>query len=133
MAGQRSYAGFHIAQQNHYYWYWQSLPSNIRVKRNFQPPQSYHCGPWYRHQHGGYLASGYSCSCAVAGRGAGAGLSSARETPEHSAGNPHRHCSIELLNQEFMVRSEEVYDALMNCHWQPLDTVHSEIPGKTPK
>ncbi|OWK13217.1 hypothetical protein Celaphus_00014616 [Cervus elaphus hippelaphus] len=32
-----------------------------------------------------------------------------------------------------MVKSEELYQSLMNCHWQPLDTVHSEIPDKTPQ
>uniref|UniRef100_A0A2K5XJY3 tRNA selenocysteine 1-associated protein 1 n=2 Tax=Cercopithecinae TaxID=9528 RepID=A0A2K5XJY3_MANLE len=32
-------------------------------------------------------------------------------------------------NKEFMEQSEELYDALMDCHWQPLDTVSSEIPA----
>ncbi|XP_062954263.1 putative uncharacterized protein C6orf52 homolog [Cynocephalus volans] len=47
--------------------------------------------------------------------------------------DPNLHLNIEELNQEFMVKSEELYDALMNCHWQPLDTVHSKIPKETPK
>ncbi|XP_049739572.1 putative uncharacterized protein C6orf52 homolog isoform X1 [Elephas maximus indicus] len=47
--------------------------------------------------------------------------------------NPNLHVSIETLNKEFMVKSEELYNSLMNCHWQPLDTVHSEIPEKTPE
>ncbi|PNJ71104.1 C6orf52 isoform 6 [Pongo abelii] len=47
--------------------------------------------------------------------------------------DPHLHLNIEESNQEFMVKSEELYDSLMNCHWQPLDTVHSEIPDETPK
>ncbi|KAK2113159.1 hypothetical protein P7K49_007425 [Saguinus oedipus] len=46
---------------------------------------------------------------------------------------PHLHFNIEESNQEFMVKSEELYDSLMNCHWQPLDTVYSEIPDETPK
>uniref|UniRef100_A0A2K5HH70 tRNA selenocysteine 1-associated protein 1 C-terminal domain-containing protein n=1 Tax=Colobus angolensis palliatus TaxID=336983 RepID=A0A2K5HH70_COLAP len=47
--------------------------------------------------------------------------------------DPHLHLNIEESNQEFMVKSEELYDSLMNCHWQPLDTVHSKIPDETPK
>ncbi|XP_078224748.1 putative uncharacterized protein C6orf52 isoform X2 [Callithrix jacchus] len=47
--------------------------------------------------------------------------------------DPHLHLNIEESNQEFMVKSEELYDSLMNCHWQPLDTVDSEIPDDTPK
>ncbi|KAK2113121.1 hypothetical protein P7K49_007387 [Saguinus oedipus] len=47
--------------------------------------------------------------------------------------DPHLHFNIEESNQEFMVKSEELYDSLMNCHWQPLDTVYSEIPDETPK
>ncbi|XP_064219200.1 putative uncharacterized protein C6orf52 homolog isoform X2 [Aotus nancymaae] len=47
--------------------------------------------------------------------------------------NPHLHLNIEESNQEFMVKSEELYNSLMNCHWQPLDTVYSEIPDETPK
>uniref|UniRef100_A0A2I3GZR4 Chromosome 6 open reading frame 52 n=1 Tax=Nomascus leucogenys TaxID=61853 RepID=A0A2I3GZR4_NOMLE len=47
--------------------------------------------------------------------------------------DPHLHLNIEESNQEFMVKSEELYDSLMNCHWQPLDTVHSEIPDETQK
>ncbi|KAM9666616.1 uncharacterized protein C6orf52 homolog [Trichechus inunguis] len=177
MAGQNSFAGFDIAQQNHYYWYWQ------RVKREFQPLQTYHCGPWYERQEGSYPPSGYSYGCAEGGNGDSL---SAQGTPEHPAGtsvvisegttalaenrdedsledksthcvcdfteegssihfcshsdeykvwhiNPHLHFNIETLNKEFMVKSEEFYDSLMNCHWQPLDTVHSEIPEKTPE
>nr|XP_054107835.1 putative uncharacterized protein C6orf52 isoform X4 [Callithrix jacchus] len=47
--------------------------------------------------------------------------------------DPHLHLNIEESNQEFMGKSEELCDSLMNCHWQPLDTVDSEIPDATPK
>ncbi|XP_076999766.1 putative uncharacterized protein C6orf52 homolog [Tamandua tetradactyla] len=47
--------------------------------------------------------------------------------------DPNLHLNIEELNKEFMVKSEELYDSLMNCHWQPLDTIHSKIPDDTPK
>ncbi|XP_049739712.1 putative uncharacterized protein C6orf52 homolog isoform X2 [Elephas maximus indicus] len=142
MAGQKSFPNFDTAQQNHYYWDWQ------RVKRGVQPLQSYHCCHWCERGQGNYPLSG----CAVGGNGH---ILSARETPEHPAGtsvitsqgttalaenqdedpleDPNLHVSIETLNKEFMVKSEELYNSLMNCHWQPLDTVHSEIPEKTPE
>ncbi|CAK6441422.1 unnamed protein product [Pipistrellus nathusii] len=47
--------------------------------------------------------------------------------------DPNLHLNIEELNKEFMVKSEELYDSLMNCHWQPLDTVYSKIPDETPQ
>ncbi|XP_073081109.1 putative uncharacterized protein C6orf52 homolog [Manis javanica] len=48
-------------------------------------------------------------------------------TPE----DPNLHLNVEELNTKFMVKSEELYDSLMNCHWQPLDTVYSKIPDET--
>ncbi|KAJ1200519.1 hypothetical protein NDU88_004342 [Pleurodeles waltl] len=35
----------------------------------------------------------------------------------------------DALNKVYTARSEEFFDALINCHWQPLDTVTSEIPS----
>lgn len=43
--------------------------------------------------------------------------------------DPDPPLDIDALNAEFMGRSEEMYDVLMNCHWQPLDTAISEIPA----
>ncbi|XP_047415244.1 putative uncharacterized protein C6orf52 homolog [Sciurus carolinensis] len=116
MARWENFASFAIPQQNNYYCYWQSY------------------------------------SCATGGNGPS--LFPAREIPEHPAGtsgmpqeitaaaenqnedpleDSHLHLNIEELNKEFMLKSEELYDSLMNCHWQPLDTVHSDIPDETPK
>lgn len=50
-----------------------------------------------------------------------------------ASADPNLPLNIEELNKEFMVKSEELYDSLMNCHWQPLDTVYSEIPDETPQ
>lgn len=47
--------------------------------------------------------------------------------------DPNLHLNIEELNKEFMMKSEELYDSLMNCHWQPSDTVHSKIPDESSK
>lgn len=38
-------------------------------------------------------------------------------------------CDVEQWNKDFMERSEEVYDALMSSHWEPLDSVDSPIPS----
>ncbi|CAK7317498.1 Putative uncharacterized protein C6orf52 [Vulpes lagopus] len=57
----------------------------------------------------------------------------AEKQDEDPLEDPNLHLNIEELNKEFMVKSEELYDSLMSCHWQPLDTVHSEIPDEAPK
>ncbi|XP_056148793.1 tRNA selenocysteine 1-associated protein 1-like [Lampris incognitus] len=36
---------------------------------------------------------------------------------------------VDQCNKDFMQRSEELYDALMDCQWQPLDSVTSAIPS----
>ncbi|XP_037537965.1 tRNA selenocysteine 1-associated protein 1-like [Nematolebias whitei] len=41
---------------------------------------------------------------------------------------PIPECDVELWNKEFMQRSEELYDAMTNSHWEPLDSVDSPIP-----
>ncbi|XP_029427776.1 tRNA selenocysteine 1-associated protein 1-like isoform X2 [Rhinatrema bivittatum] len=47
-----------------------------------------------------------------------------KEEPE-----PLPKLDVEEANKQFMARSEELYNALMDCHWQPLDSVSSEIPA----
>ncbi|NWU69175.1 TSP1L protein, partial [Pterocles burchelli] len=42
--------------------------------------------------------------------------------------DPQLYLDVDEMNRQFMETSEELYDSLMNCHWQPLDTVTSEIP-----
>lgn len=46
-----------------------------------------------------------------------------------SLADPMPQLDVVEANKEFMEQSEELYDALMDCHWQPLDTVSSEIPA----
>ncbi|XP_038653053.1 tRNA selenocysteine 1-associated protein 1-like [Scyliorhinus torazame] len=50
------------------------------------------------------------------------------ETEEEPLEDPDPKLDIDEVNKEFMEQSEELYDSLMNCHWQPLDTITSEIP-----
>lgn len=43
--------------------------------------------------------------------------------------DPRLYLDVDEMNRQFTETSEELYDSLMNCHWQPLDTVTSEIPS----
>ncbi|KAL4657110.1 tRNA selenocysteine 1-associated protein 1-like [Arapaima gigas] len=42
--------------------------------------------------------------------------------------DPNPLLDVDALNKQFMERSEELYDSLMDCHWQPLDSITSDIP-----
>ncbi|XP_049511020.1 putative uncharacterized protein C6orf52 homolog [Panthera uncia] len=145
MAGQESFAGCGIAQPSTYYWHWQ------RGKPVFQPCLGYQSGSWFEQQHSGYSLSGYDYGCAAerdghnlsvretSGRPAASlvtpkeSTALAEKQDENPLEDPDLHLNIEELNKEFMVKSEELYDSLVSCHWQPLDTVHSKIPDETPK
>ncbi|XP_045667560.1 putative uncharacterized protein C6orf52 homolog [Ursus americanus] len=138
MAGQESFAGFGIAQQNHYYWYWQSCgcaadgngldlsvqdtsgrPAETLVtpKVVLDVPLRPKVRPFNK-----------ELSVKVAHLDESTAL--AEKQDEEPLEDPNLCVNIEELNKEFMVKSEELYDSLMNCHWQPLDTVHSEIPDE---
>ncbi|XP_075462298.1 tRNA selenocysteine 1-associated protein 1-like [Ascaphus truei] len=43
--------------------------------------------------------------------------------------DPMPQVNVTEANKQFTKQSEELYDALMECHWQPLDTVSSQIPS----
>lgn len=47
---------------------------------------------------------------------------------EEPVEDPLPKTDVDALNRQYMERSEELYDSLMQCHWQPLDSVTSEIP-----
>ncbi|KAJ7424605.1 tRNA selenocysteine 1 associated protein 1 [Willisornis vidua] len=51
------------------------------------------------------------------------------EVGEDALEDPTPQLDVHEANKQFMEQSEELYDALMDCHWQPLDTVSSEIPA----
>ncbi|XP_078538678.1 tRNA selenocysteine 1-associated protein 1 isoform X1 [Lissotriton helveticus] len=51
------------------------------------------------------------------------------EVADDALEDPNPPLDVNEANKQFMEQSEELYDALMNCHWQPLDTVTSEIPA----
>ncbi|NP_001080588.1 tRNA selenocysteine 1 associated protein 1 S homeolog [Xenopus laevis] len=50
------------------------------------------------------------------------------ETADEALEDPVLQLDINEANKQFMEQSEELYTALMDCHWQPLDTVMSKIP-----
>ncbi|XP_023368050.1 putative uncharacterized protein C6orf52 homolog [Otolemur garnettii] len=112
MAQRQSFAGLGIAQQSNCYCPWE------RVKLEFQPSQGFHFGS----TSGIHIFLLYCETTVLAGN-----------QDEDPVEDPNLHLNIEELNQEFMAKSEELYDSLMNCHWQPLDTVYSKIPDETPK
>nr|XP_013006802.1 putative uncharacterized protein C6orf52 homolog [Cavia porcellus] len=142
MARWENFAGFGIAQENNYFYYWQ------RVKPELPPRHGYHCAVCDERALGFYTLPRGGFGCAVAGNGPQlvyqvtghpAGTSAppqetklktkfpAEGQDEDSLKDPNRPLDIEELNKEFMAKSEELYDALMDCHWQPLDTVYSSI------
>ncbi|XP_029799579.1 putative uncharacterized protein C6orf52 homolog isoform X1 [Suricata suricatta] len=126
-------------------------PVGLRGKPAFQPSQGYQSSSWFQQQHGSYFLSGYDFGCAADGNGHSLSVrgtcgrpAESPVTPKESTAlakmqdenpleDPNPLLNIEELNREFMVKSEELYNSLMSCHWQPLDTVHSKIPDETPK
>ncbi|KAL6104788.1 uncharacterized protein ACO6RY_14437 [Pungitius sinensis] len=51
------------------------------------------------------------------------------EVDEDNSEEPIPECDVQQWNLDFMQRSEELYDAMMSCHWEPLDSVTSPIPS----
>ncbi|XP_053739616.1 tRNA selenocysteine 1-associated protein 1-like isoform X1 [Synchiropus splendidus] len=44
---------------------------------------------------------------------------------------PNTECDVEQWNKDFIQRGEELYDSLMDCHWDHLDSVDSPIPSQS--
>lgn len=49
------------------------------------------------------------------------------EVEEDPSEDPNPQVDVEELNRQYMERSEELYDSLMECHWLPMDTITSDI------
>ncbi|XP_028618935.1 LOW QUALITY PROTEIN: putative uncharacterized protein C6orf52 homolog [Grammomys surdaster] len=128
------------------------LPSAIREHLRFHYSWGCHCDNRYQQLHSLYHPSCYSYGSTVYGNGPGPLCVS--ETPEPLAGagaipeeitapaenqaedllrDPNLPLNIEESNKEFMAESEELYDSLMNCRWQPLDTVLCSSPEEPPQ
>lgn len=50
----------------------------------------------------------------------------ATEEPEEDHEDPNPPLDVEALNKQFMERSEELYDSLMDCYWQSSDMVMTQ-------
>ncbi|XP_075993565.1 tRNA selenocysteine 1-associated protein 1-like isoform X2 [Genypterus blacodes] len=61
--------------------------------------------------------------------GAVEGQEETEEVEEDHTEEPIPECDVEQWNTDFMQRSEELYDAMMDCHWEALDSVASSIPA----
>ena len=45
----------------------------------------------------------------------------------HAPADPDPKLDVDEANRELMEQGEEMYEALMNCHWQPLDYTAPEM------
>ncbi|KAG7526733.1 tRNA selenocysteine 1-associated 1-like isoform X1 [Solea senegalensis] len=48
---------------------------------------------------------------------------------EDNTEDPTAGCDVDQWNRDFMQRSEEFYDAMMNCHWESPDSLDSIDPS----
>ncbi|XP_043831348.1 putative uncharacterized protein C6orf52 homolog [Dromiciops gliroides] len=142
MAGISNSLDFDLIQQSNYFWYWQRMKTELQLD---------HYGTHYQQHQTCYLQSDFEpyfeynynyifyenvqkVSSAKENAKDLAEIPSGSEAwttnnDEEQTEDPQIPLDIEKLNKEFMVGSEELYDSLMNCHWQPLDTVASRIPN----
>ncbi|XP_028328972.1 tRNA selenocysteine 1-associated protein 1-like [Gouania willdenowi] len=57
--------------------------------------------------------------------GTGEGQGEVENGDDDNPEEPIPECNVDLWNKDFMQRSEELYDAMMNCHWESPD---SDVP-----
>ncbi|XP_021036606.1 putative uncharacterized protein C6orf52 homolog [Mus caroli] len=119
------------------------LPSDIREQLRFHYSLECCCDNHFKQLHSFSHLSCYSYGSTGYGNGPSPLCES--ENPEPIAGpeTPARpddsmrhharlHLNIEESNKEFVAESEELYNSVMKCHWQPLDAVLSNIPDELP-
>uniref|UniRef100_A0A8C6ZSW2 tRNA selenocysteine 1-associated protein 1 n=1 Tax=Nothoprocta perdicaria TaxID=30464 RepID=A0A8C6ZSW2_NOTPE len=96
---------------------------NYNYNQYYQQYHNYYAQWGYDHNTGSYSYSypqyGYTQST----------MQTYEEVGEDALEDPTPQLDVHEANKQFMEQSEELYDALMDCHWQPLDTVSSEIPA----
>ncbi|XP_064410435.1 tRNA selenocysteine 1-associated protein 1-like [Latimeria chalumnae] len=150
MGESRSELGFDASYQTDFHWGWQ----NPKIKQDYQ--QSCNSMQYYQQYQNYYSQWGFDPYCGYSygympysstqpttatfpskaaaipdsmGTLAETEVTTTTdETDEELVEDPQHQLDVDQMNREFMGRSEELYDSLMNCHWQPLDTVTSEIP-----
>ncbi|KFQ64440.1 TSP1L protein, partial [Pelecanoides urinatrix] len=112
-----------------------SIGISKRLKAEFQRYQSYNYNDYYQDYQNYYSQWGYDPYADYNYSSYAPYDSMQAETSAMTEINddlitedPQLYLDVDEMNRQFMETSEELYDSLMNCHWQPLDTVTSDIP-----
>ncbi|NWW93591.1 TSP1L protein, partial [Rhynochetos jubatus] len=112
-----------------------SIGISKRLKAEFQRYQSYNYNDYYQDYQNYYSQWGYDPYTEYNYSSYAPYDSMQTETAAMTEINddlitedPQLYLDVDEMNRQFMETSEELYDSLMNCHWQPLDTVTSDIP-----
>ncbi|NXN22422.1 TSP1L protein, partial [Nycticryphes semicollaris] len=112
-----------------------SIGISKRLKAEFQRYQSYNYNDYYQDYQNYYSQWGYDPYADYNYSSYTPYDSMQAETAAMTEINddlitedPQLYFDVDEMNRQFMETSEELYDSLMNCHWQPLDTVTSDIP-----
>ncbi|NXL05170.1 TSP1L protein, partial [Mesembrinibis cayennensis] len=112
-----------------------SIGISKRLKAEFQRYQSYNYNDYYQDYQNYYSQWGYDPYADYNYSSYTPYDSMQAETAAMTEINddlitedPQLYLDVDEMNRQFMETSEELYDSLMNCHWQPLDTVTSDIP-----
>ncbi|KAF1439828.1 tRNA selenocysteine 1-associated protein 1-like, partial [Eudyptes chrysocome] len=113
-----------------------SIGISKRLKAEFQRYQSYNYNDYYQDYQNYYSQWGYDPYADYNYSSYAPYDSMQAETSAMTEINddlitedPQLYLDVDEMNRQFMETSEELYDSLMNCHWQPLDTVTSDIPS----
>ncbi|NXC50076.1 TSAP1 protein, partial [Penelope pileata] len=113
-----------------------SIGISKRLKAEFQRYQSYNYNDYYQDYQNYYSQWNYDAyaeynynSYAAYDSMQADSSAMAEMSDDLLTEDPQLYLDVDEMNRQFMETSEELYDSLMNCHWQPLDTVTSEIPS----
>ncbi|NXC13692.1 TSP1L protein, partial [Corythaeola cristata] len=112
-----------------------SIGISKRLKAEFQRYQSYNYNDYYQDYQNYYSQWGYDAyaeynynSYAPYDSMQAEATAMTEISDDLITEDPQLYLDVDEMNRQFMETSEELYDSLMNCHWQPLDTVTSDIP-----
>ncbi|KAK9394679.1 tRNA selenocysteine 1-associated protein 1 [Crotalus adamanteus] len=97
---------------------------NYNYNQYYQQYQNYYAHWGYDQNTGSYSYSypqyGYTQST----------MQTYEEVGEDALEDPMPQMDVSEANKQFMEQSEELYDALIECHWQPLDSASSELQAR---
>uniref|UniRef100_UPI00358F7CF6 LOW QUALITY PROTEIN: tRNA selenocysteine 1-associated protein 1-like n=1 Tax=Myxine glutinosa TaxID=7769 RepID=UPI00358F7CF6 len=112
-----------------------ATPKNSRPRPEYSQGQSFSYGQYYpsypnyytQWGHDQYTGS-YSYSMPQYGYTQSL-MQSFEDLGEDALEDPDPKLDVDEANRELMEQGEEMYEALMNCHWQPLDYTTPEMFG----